>query len=90
MMQACGVALRFRPFAMKRPATMKRWNNWTRFLAGAVWRIDEPQTRVVRFVSASPQIGERMRVTFAGGEVEARIEAVERSTLRVRVGRRLF
>jgi hypothetical protein len=51
---------------------------------------EEPQLRAVRLVSGSAQAGDPVRVTVAGVEVEARIEAVESSTLRVRVGRRLF
>jgi len=38
----------------------------------------------------SARVGDLVRVTVAGVEVEVRIEAVESSTLRVRVGRRLF
>ena len=41
-------------------------------------------------VSGAPQVGNLVRVTVAGVEVEGRIEAVEASTLRVRIGRRLF
>jgi hypothetical protein len=51
---------------------------------------DNPQPRVVRLVSESAQAGDPVRVTVAGVEVEGRIEGVESSTLRVRVGRRLF
>jgi hypothetical protein len=68
--------------------TMTRWNTWTR-LQPVQWE-EEPQLRAVRLVSGSAQAGDPVRVTVAGVEVEARIEAVESSTLRVRVGRRLF
>lgn len=44
---------------------------------------DEPQPSVVRLVSGSAQVGDPVRVTVAGVEVEGRIEAVESSTLRV-------
>ena len=48
---------------------------------------DEPQGRGVRLVSESAQVGDPVRVTVAGAEVEGRIEAVEASTLRVRIRR---
>ena len=51
---------------------------------------DEPQTREVRLVSETARVDDPVRVTVAGGEVEARIEAVESSTLHVLVGGRLF
>jgi hypothetical protein len=51
---------------------------------------EEPQPRAVRLVSTSAQVGDAVRVTVAGVEVEGRIEAVESSTLHVRIGRRLF
>jgi hypothetical protein len=51
---------------------------------------DEAQPRAGRLVSDSARVGEPVRVTVAGVEVEARIEGIESSTLRVRVGRRLF
>ena len=51
---------------------------------------EEPQLRAVRLVSKSAQVGDPVRVTVAGVEVEGRIEAVESSTLHVRIGRRLF
>jgi hypothetical protein len=51
---------------------------------------DEPQPRVVRLVSESARVDDPVRVTVAGVDVQGRIEAVESSTLRVRVGRRLF
>jgi hypothetical protein len=51
---------------------------------------EEPQPRAVRLVNTSAQIGDPVRVTVAGVEVEGRIEAVESSTLHVRIGRRLF
>ena len=38
----------------------------------------------------SAQAGDPVRVTVAGVEVEGRIDAVDASTLHVRVGRRLF
>ena len=51
---------------------------------------EEPQPRAVRLVSTVAQVGDPVRVTVAGVEVEGRIEAVESSTLHVRIGRRLF
>jgi len=70
--------------------TMTRWNSWTRLQpVGCEWE-DEPQPRAVRLVSGSARVDDSVRVTVAGVEVEGRIEAVESSTLRVRVGRRLF
>jgi len=50
----------------------------------------EPQPRAVRLISESARVDDPVRVTVAGVEVEGRIESVESSTLRVRVGRRLF
>ena len=51
---------------------------------------EEPQPRVVRLVSTSALVGDPVRVTVAGVEVEGRIEAIESSTLHVRIGRRLI
>jgi hypothetical protein len=48
------------------------------------------QLRGVRLASGSAQVGDPVRVAIAGVEVEGRIEAVDASTLRVRIGRRLF
>jgi hypothetical protein len=50
----------------------------------------EPQPRAVRLVGTSTQVGDPVRVTVAGVEVAGRIEAIESSTLHVRIGRRLF
>jgi len=44
----------------------------------------------VRLISGSARVDDPARVKVAGVEVEGRIELVESSTLRVRVGRRLF
>jgi hypothetical protein len=44
----------------------------------------------VRLVRESARVDDPVRVTVAGLGVEARIEAFEISTLRVRIGRRLF
>ena len=51
---------------------------------------DEPQWRGVRLMGESAQVGDPVRVTVAGVEVEGRIRAVESSILRVLVGRRPF
>jgi hypothetical protein len=51
---------------------------------------DKPQPRAVRLVSASALIGDPVRVTVAGVEIEGRIEGVESSTLCVRIGRQLL
>jgi hypothetical protein len=51
---------------------------------------DEPHLREVRLVNASARVGDPVNVTVGGAEVEGRIESVESSVLRVRVGRRLF
>lgn len=51
---------------------------------------DEPQWRGVRLMGESAQVGDPVRVTVAGIEVEGRIRAVESSILRVLVGRRLY
>ena len=40
----------------------------------------------MRLVSESARVGDPVRVTVAGVEVEGRIEAVEASTVRVRIG----
>jgi hypothetical protein len=50
----------------------------------------EPQTRPVRLVSASAQVGDPVCVTVAGTEVEGCIETIEASTVHVRIGRRFF
>ena len=72
------------------PVFTTRWNNWTRLQPVQFEWEDEPQPRVVRLVSESARVDDPVRVTVAGVEVEGRMEAVESSTLRVRVGRRLF
>ena len=51
---------------------------------------DEPQPRAVRLASLFARVYDPVMVTVAGVEVEGRIDAVESSTLRVRVGRRLL
>ena len=71
-------------------ATMTRWNNWTRIRPVQFEWEDEPQPRAVRLISGSARVDDPARVKVAGVEVEGRIELVESSTLRVRVGRRLF
>ena len=71
-------------------ATMTRWNNWTRIQSVQFEWEDEPQPRAMRLVSESARVDDPVRVTVAGLGVEARIEAFEISTLRVRIGRRLF
>jgi hypothetical protein len=50
----------------------------------------EPQLREVRLAGPTAQVGDPVRIAVAGVEVEGRIEAVEPSTLNVRIGRRLF
>jgi hypothetical protein len=50
----------------------------------------EPHLRDVRLVKAPARVGDPVNVTVSGVEVEGRIEAVEASMLRVRLGRRLF
>jgi hypothetical protein len=71
-------------------ATMTHWNNRTRIQPVQFEWEDEPQPRAERLVSGSARVDDPVRVTVAGVEVEGRIEAIESSTLRVRVGRRLF
>ena len=66
---------------------MTQWNEHRDLhLVRFEWE-DEPQWRGVRLASESPQVGAPVRVTVAGIELEGRIEAIESSTLRVRVGR---
>jgi len=69
---------------------MTQWNTWTRVQPVQFEWEDEPQPRPVRLVGTSARVGDPVRVTVAGVEVEGRIEAVESSTLHVRIGRRLF
>jgi hypothetical protein len=69
--------------------TMTQWNKRRLQAVQFEWE-EEPQPRAVRLVSKSAQVGDPVRVTVAGVEVEGRIEAVESSTLYVRIGRRLF
>jgi hypothetical protein len=63
--------------------TMTQWNKRTRLQPVQFEWEEEPQPRAA-------QVGDPVRVTVAGVEVEVRIEAVESSTLHVRIGRRLF
>jgi hypothetical protein len=66
------------------------WSKHTRLhLVQFEWE-DEPQLREVRLSNVSVQVGDAVRVAVGGVEVEGRIEAVESSTLHVRIGRRLF
>ena len=51
---------------------------------------EQPYPRAVRLVNGSRQVGDPVRVTLAGIELEGRIEAVEPSRLLVRIGPRLF
>ena len=69
---------------------MSQWNKRTRLQPVQFEWEEEPQPRVVRLVSTSAQVGDPVRVTVAGVEGEGRIEAVEASTLHVRIGRCLF
>ena len=69
---------------------MTQWADRARLQAVRFEWEQAPQVRSVRLVSGSAQVGDPVRVTVAGVEVEGRIEAVESSTLRVRIGRRLF
>jgi len=67
-----------------------RWTDFARLQSVQFEWEEEPQVRGVRLVNESAQVGDLVRVAVAGVEVEGRIEAVEASTLRVRIGRRLF
>ena len=59
---------------------MPQWNDRTHLqLAQFEWE-EELQLRPVRLVSASAQVGDPVRVTVAGVEVEGRIESVASST----------
>jgi hypothetical protein len=69
---------------------MPQWNDTTRLQSVVFEWESEPRLRVVRLFGPSPHVDDPVRVTVAGVEVEGRIEAIESSTLRVRVGRRLF
>jgi hypothetical protein len=69
---------------------MTRWSKRTRLQSVKLEWEEEPQLREVRLSNVSVQVGDPVRVTVAGVEVEGRIEAVEASTLQVRIGRRLF
>jgi hypothetical protein len=70
-------------------STMPQWNK-----ARAFSRCDlngRPSRSCVRYAwSGTAQVGDPVRVAVAVIEVEGRIEAVESSTLHVRIGRRLF
>jgi hypothetical protein len=69
---------------------MTQWNERRHLqLVQFEWE-DEPQWRGVRLMGESAQVGDPVRVTVAGIEVEGRIRAVESSILRVLVGRRPF
>jgi hypothetical protein len=69
---------------------MPQWNKTTRLQPVRFEWEAEPQLRPVRLVGMSAQIGDPVRVSVAGVQVEGRIDAVESSTLHVRIGRRLF
>lgn len=69
---------------------MSRWNDRPRLQSVRFEWEAEPQLREVRLIGTSAQVGDPVRVAVAGVEVEGRIEAVESSTLHVRIGRRLF
>lgn len=69
---------------------MTDWTDRPRVQAVQFEWEQEPQPRPVRLASPSAAAGDRVRVTVAGVEVERRIEAVDATTLQVRVGRRLF
>ena len=72
------------------PVKLEGWRKRTRLQPVQFEWEEEPQLRTVRLVSKSAQVGDPVRVTVAGVEVEGRIEAVGSSTLHVRIGRRLF
>jgi len=69
---------------------MTRWNIWTRLQPVQFEWEDEPPPTAVRLVSGSARVDRRRPRGGSGAEIEARIEAIESSTLRMRVGRRLF
>jgi hypothetical protein len=69
---------------------MVQWDQRPRLHAVQFEWEEESCLRDVRLVQASARVGDPVKVTVAGVEVEGRIEAVESSVLRVRVGRRLF
>jgi hypothetical protein len=69
---------------------MAQWEKRTRLQAVQFEWEEEPHLREVRLVTASARVGDPVHVTVAGVEVEGRIEAIEGSVLRVRIGRRLF
>ena len=69
---------------------MTRWNSRTRLQSVQFeWESQHP-LREVRLSNESVHVGDPVRVAVAGVEVEGHIEAIESSTLRVRIGRRLF
>ena len=76
--------------SMRREAPMRQWDDRPRLQAVQFEWEDEPQLRGVRLVNRPARVGDLVLVSVAGVEVEGRIEAVESSTLRVRIGRRLF
>ena len=69
---------------------MPQWSDRTRVQAVQFEWEAEPQLRAVRLVGTAAQVGDPVRVAVAGVEVEGRIDAVESSTLHVRIGQRLF
>jgi hypothetical protein len=73
-----------------REAAVTSWNKSKHLrLVQFEWE-NESRLRDVRLASKFPQVGDPVRVTVDGAEIEARIEAIESSLMRVRVGRRLF
>jgi hypothetical protein len=71
-------------------APMPRWSKRTRLQSVQFEWENGRQLRVVRLTNASVQAGDPVRVAVAGVEVKGCIEAVESSTLCVRIGRRLL
>jgi hypothetical protein len=69
---------------------MAQWDKRTRLQAVQFEWEDEPHLRSVRLVNASAQVGDPVKVTVSGVEVEGRIEAIGSAALHVRIGRRLF
>lgn len=62
-----------------------RWNDWTTRRLVQFDYEDEAASRAVRLTTAGTRVGESVRVAMSGVEVEARITAIDGTTLRVAV-----
>ena len=63
-----------------------RFNDWTQVMSVQLETEGQPDYRPVRLSSPAARVGDPVRVTIAGAEVEGVIAAVLYSVLHVRIG----